>query len=203
MTMRARATLLTAITLLAWFVLAGCGSGPVCACSVPQPPEHLTEAVTSEEWAKARLAKLKGKHITTGILVSRSDSEGWEFNSRYNKNDDPMGLYQQGRKMFVERGLIRPEADGFAWHVEGKAAFLMNRYGVQYAVLVINKPEGPCTTVSDGGCLNLTAKAIPEGATLWIWWGDANASSPVLNKRPFRNPSDEDDSDSKKKRGKR
>ncbi|WP_197289307.1 DddA-like double-stranded DNA deaminase toxin [Saccharothrix sp. NRRL B-16348] len=195
----ARAVLTLVVTTLAWLTLAAC-AGPVCACEIPSPPDGLAVAANSEEWAKNRLALLKGKHRTTGILVSASDKEGWEFNSKFNKDDDPMGLYAQGRQLFIERGLIRPEADGFAWHVEGKAAFLMNQYNVLNAVLVINHPGGPCEYVSGSGCLNLTAQAIPKGATLWVWWGDPDVEPLTVQKRPFHNPVDDPD---KRKKGRR
>ncbi|GAA1301356.1 DddA-like double-stranded DNA deaminase toxin [Saccharothrix xinjiangensis] len=85
---------------------------------------------------------------------------------------------------------------------EGKSAYLLNHWGVQYAVLVINNKEGPCASVSGVGCSGLTAKAIPLGATLVVWWGDPDADPMTVQSRAFHNPVD-DDQDGKKKKGRR
>lgn len=192
------------LALVCWLTLTACNAGPICACSPPAPPREFTEPATSEQWAQGKLGELRGKHVTSGLLFSKPENPGYLLTSGANRNppDNPQ-LYKSARDLHIKNGVIDGTNTAFAWHVEGKTAYLMHRYKVDFSILVINHPDGPCEREDNKGCLNLTAHAIPVGATLVVWWGDANADPPIVKgSLTFHNDPEIDDDEDKKRRGK-
>ena len=152
-----------AVTLAWIFATAGCGAFG------PEPPESLREAASNADWATARIAELPVRQggKTQGILyrpgAAPLKSESGEF-GEYN--------YAKAILKGSEKSATQPELLAAASHVEVKAAALMRKQKVSYAVLVINNTDGVCGDSTTGVCTTAVPIVLPDSYRLMVWWPD-------------------------------
>jgi nucleic acid/nucleotide deaminase of polymorphic system toxin len=134
-----------------WWPQANADSGEAC-------PDSVQQAASDEGWVRDRLASIKDKKVTTGVMYDE-DGSSHQFGS--GRDDDADTALKIGWNSGV---FPQPGRPNVVDHVEVKVAAAMRQGGVRQGVLVINNAAGPCDPDESlpYTCVNVVPKILAK-----------------------------------------